>query len=128
MFSKFSIFLLAITVTGSVLAQDCELKTSAIDISECYMARYAAADKEMNSVFNAAMKSLPGEAKVKFRNAQKAWLMYRDASFAFVIEVNKGRRSYGNSVVADYKAKLVEKRVQEMKYVLAGPADPPVVW
>lgn len=130
MFSKLIsiIFMLAMTVLGSVFAKDCELEKSAVDIAECYSARYVAADKELNNVFDAAMKSLSGEAKAKFRNAQKAWLMYRDASFAFVIEVNKDRRSYGNSAIADYKAKLVEKRVREMNYVLAGPADSPVVW
>jgi len=130
MFSKVItvISILAVTISGSVFAKDCELEQSAVDIAECYSARYVAADKELNNVFNAAMKSLSGEAKTQFRNAQKAWLKYRDASVAFVIEVNKDGRSYGNSVIAAYKAKLVEKRVQEMKYVLAGPADPPVVW
>lgn len=127
MFAKFAIpiFMLTITVAGSAFAKDCANEVSAISISECYMARYTAADKEMNILFNKAMKSLSGDAKVKFQNAQRAWLKYRDASFAFVIEQNKDMRSYGNIVVATYKANFVEKRVQEMKDVLAGPADSP---
>lgn len=122
-----TIFMLALT-SSSVLAKDCQSEQSAIDIADCHMARYALADKEMNRIFNVAMKSLSGDTKVKLKDAQKAWLKYRDASFAFVIELNKNNRSYGNNVVADYKAKLVEKRVQEMKYLLAGPADSPVAW
>ena len=41
--------------------------------------------------------------------SSKAWLKYRDTGLAFAIELNKDLRSYGNVVVADYKATVVER-------------------
>ena len=62
------------------------------------------------------------------KESQRTWLRYRDAAFALSIEVNKDARSYGDVVVADYKARVVEKRVLELKYLFQSPADPPVKW
>lgn len=60
--------------------------------------------------------------------AQTAWLKYRVATFAFVIETNKDSRSYGAIAVAQCKAKVVEKRVLEPRHLLAGPEGPVVHW
>jgi uncharacterized protein YecT (DUF1311 family) len=117
-----------VVATGSAFGEDCANEASAVSIADCHTARYIAADKAMNAVYNTAMKSLSEDEKTKFRDAQRAWLKYRDASFSLIIELNKDARSYGRIVVAEYKAKLVEKRVLEMKYILAGPESPPVVW
>ena len=97
-------------------------------MADCYEARYAAADKELNRVYNAALKRLSEDEKKKFIEAQRAWVRYRDAGLALMLELNKDTRSYGSILVGDYKAKVVEKRVQELKFIMASPADPPVSW
>ena len=82
----------------------------------------------MNKVYGEAKKSLSPSAQQKLKEAQKAWLKYRDTGLVFAIELNKDLRSYGNIVVADYKATVVEKRVLELKYLMTGPEGPPVKW
>ncbi len=118
----------AIVVSSSAAAQQCANRGTTIEIVDCHEARYEAADRELNSVYNEAMRSLSGDARDKLREAQRAWLRFRDASFEFVIEANKDRGTFANVLIGDYKATLVEKRVRELKHVTSSPADPPVVW
>jgi len=123
-----ALFTVMSALSNPAIAGECANAENTVAIVDCYAARYSAADKELNAVYNEAMKSLPESGKKKFKDAQKAWLKYRDASFAFIGEANKDAGSYGGVVVADYKAKLVEKRVLELKFVLSGPEDSPVEW
>jgi uncharacterized protein YecT (DUF1311 family) len=112
----------------SLYGKDCAKEPDMIAIADCHQKRYEKADKELNKVYSEVMKDLTPEAQKKLKEAQKAWLKYRDAAFAFAIEYNKDTRSYGSVVVADYKARVVEKRVLEIKFVTQSPADPPVEW
>ena len=43
-------------------------------------------------------------------------------------ELIKDSGSYGRVVYADYKSKQVQKRVQELNYMLADPSAPMVIW
>lgn len=124
----FSIVFSLLAVSNPASAEECANQATTIAIADCHSARYDAADKELNAVYREAMKSLPDNAKNKLKDAQKAWLKYRDAGFAFMIEKNKDMGTYADVVVADYKAKFVEKRVLELKYILSSPEDSPVAW
>ena len=112
----------------SLSAQDYSKADNTLAIVACHEERYEKADKELNKVYGDAMKSLSPSAQQKLKEAQKAWLKYRDTSYALAIELNKDLRSYGNIVVVDYKATVVEKRVLELKYLFSGPEGPPIKW
>ena len=118
----------AACLSSAVQAKDCADVGGGAAMAECFEARYSAADKELNQVYSAALKKLSEGEKQKLIEAQRAWLKYRDAALAFMLEVNKDTRSYGALLYGDYRAKVVEKRVQELKFILASPADPPVAW
>jgi len=108
-------------------AKDCADEVGGA-MAACFEARYNAADRELNRVYAAALKNLSGAEKQKFIEAQRAWIRYRDASLEYMLEANKDSRSYGAIVFGDYKATIVEKRVKELKFITASPADPPVSW
>ncbi len=61
-----------------------ETYTASIDIIECHDAELKKADKELNAVYNEAMKTRPAKEKQKLKTAQQAWLKYRDAGIAFM--------------------------------------------
>lgn len=122
------IALATLTILDIAEANNCAQSGSTIDIVDCNATHYESADKELNLVYGEAMKSLSGDKKNILKEAQKAWLKYRDASIAFMIETNRDTGSYGNILISDYKAKLVEKRVLELKYILSGPEDSPIEW
>lgn len=111
-----------------ISAQDCSIADNTLAIIACHEKRYEKAVTEMNQVYGGIMKSLSPLAQQKLKESQKAWLKYRDTGLDFAIELNKDLRSYGNIVVADYKATVAEKRVLELKYLLSGPEGPPVKW
>lgn len=124
-----AIFAGLFAISNSVIAEECSSRSEdSIFIMDCLSARYKAADQELNSVYSEAMKSLSNEGKKKLEENQKAWLKYRDASVAFITEVNKNTGSTGNFIIEDYKATLVKKRASELKYVLSGPDAGPAEW
>ena len=125
---KIIIAVILVGISNGVMALDCTNAENTLAIVDCHTSRYQVADKELNSLYSKAMKSLTEPQQAKLKSAQKAWLTFRDASFAFVIEVNKDNGTYGNVVISDYKAKFVEKRVLELKYLLSSPEDAPVAW
>ena len=119
--NSYLLFTAILFAPSFAFAKDCSDAKDSVSVAECHVARYAAADKKPNQVYRAAINSLSDTEDAKPKQAQQAWLKYRDASFAFVIEINKDSRSYGSIFVADYKATFVEKRVLEIQYLLSSP-------
>lgn len=116
-------------VSNSVIAGECNSRSEdSVFIMDCLSARYKEADRKLNATYNEAMKSLSSDGKKKLEEAQKAWLKYRDASMAFITEVNRKTGSTGNFIIEDYRATLVEKRTAELKYILSGPDAGPAHW
>ena len=119
---------LALSLSIAAQAKECADEPGGSPMAECFRARYEAADAALNKVYNEALKGLSEPERTKLIEAQRAWLRYRDAGLALMIERNKDARSYGSLLVGDYKAKVTERRVQELKYIFASPAAPPVTW
>ena len=119
---------LALSLSTAAQAKECADEQAGWPMTECFNARYKAADEAMNRVYQAALKDLSEPERTKLIEAQRAWLRYRDAGLALMIERNKDARSYGSLLVGNYRAKVTERRVQELKYIFASPADPPVTW
>ena len=116
-------------VSNSVIAKECNNRSEdSVFIMDCLAARYKEAEKELKAVYDEAMKSLSSDGRQKLEVAQKAWLKYRDASMAFITEVNRKTGSTGNFIIEDYRSALVEKRAAELKYILSGPDAGPATW
>ncbi|MBF0495448.1 MAG: DUF1311 domain-containing protein [Deltaproteobacteria bacterium] len=114
--------------TGSASAGDCSQQPDTIRIVQCHNQRYQKADQELNQVYAEAMKHLTEPQKQKLKEAQRAWLKYRDTNFEFVKELNRDSGTYASIELADYQATMVEKRVLELKYLLQGPAGTITKW
>ena len=82
-------FLVLLWVSGAAMAQD--LPTDAaldrclngasttLAMNQCYATASQAWDQEMNNQYGKLMSQLTGEAKTTLRQAQRAWLSYRDS-------------------------------------------------
>jgi uncharacterized protein YecT (DUF1311 family) len=116
-----AIFTGLFVISNSVIAEECSSRSEdSVFIMDCLSARYKAADQELNAIYSEAMKSLSSDRKKKLKESQEAWLKYRDASLAFITEVNRNTGSTGNFIIEDYRATLVKKRALELKYILKG--------
>ncbi len=116
-------------ISNSVMAEECGSRSGdSVYVMDCIAERYRAADQELNELYSEALKSLSDEGKKKLEGAQKAWLKYREASLAFITEVNRKTGSTGNVIIEDYRVTLTRKRVAELKYALKGREAGPAEW
>ena len=70
-------------------------------------------DDELDAVYAQLMAQLDGEAKKGLRDAQQAWLRYREQEFKF-IRLNWNSITFGSSSVisrGDYRTAIIKDRV-----------------
>lgn len=60
------------------------------DMVECITAENKRQDARLNTVYNALMATLSTARKTQLRDAQRAWLKYRDANCAFYFDPDGG--------------------------------------
>ena len=53
------------------------------EMVDCLMAQHAHWDKELTIAYQQAMKDAPPAQKQKLRDAERAWIKYRDANCAY---------------------------------------------
>lgn len=83
----------------NVYALDCDNATSTVDMNTCAKQVQEKTEKELNVVYKKVMESLsrpdteydkPSEAKAALRNAQRAWIKFREADCKAVYIQNQG--------------------------------------
>ena len=62
---------------------ECESATTTAAMHACENERYLAAQRRLDDVYEALLKRLDSQQKVKLRRAQQAWLRCRDANAEF---------------------------------------------
>lgn len=97
------------------------------ELNSCASDEYAAADKELNQVYQGVLERYKGDAKfiVKLREAQRAWLRYRDAEFEakFPHHQEVDYLEYGNvfPMCANvYRVQLIRERITKLREWLDG--------
>lgn len=77
-------------------------------------------DGELNRAYQALRRELDDGARQQLRAAQRAWIDYRDAAFAF-IEGNWRREDFGSSAVISrggYRTRIIRDRVLTLLHYL----------
>jgi len=111
------LFLLIVT---STLAQQqkrpepCADAQSQAELNICWGKEYKAADARLNKVYGQFASKLSDEEKVQLKNAQLAWLKYRDADCEFVADQYKGG-SMRPMIAAICLADVTNARANELK-------------
>jgi uncharacterized protein YecT (DUF1311 family) len=88
--------LLSLLTSGPTLAQKrsksapCANASSQADMNDCAGREYKAADATLNQVYRQLISLLDDEEKSQLKEAQTAWLKYRDANCEFVGSQYKG--------------------------------------
>jgi len=122
-------------MTVGVMAQQSKTPKSCYDkaktqsgLNECGRADDAAADRELNRVYQRILKKYADQPLFieRLREAQRAWLKYRDAQIAMKYPAAKDDREqalYGSvypMCYATYKAELTARRSKELREWLSG--------
>jgi len=104
---------------GNALAQDqkkdpCAAGQSQAEMTMCWGKEYKAADAKLNKTYQDFMSKLDESEKVRLKNAQLAWLKYRDTNCEFVADQYKGG-SMRPMIAAMCLADVTNARVNELK-------------
>jgi uncharacterized protein YecT (DUF1311 family) len=112
--------LLLLTVCGYTLGQDkkkpfpCPNAESQAEMTICWGKEYKAADAILNQVYRQLVAKLNEEEKSQLKEAQTAWLKYRDANCDFVADQYKGG-SMRPMIAAMCLAEMTGNRSTELK-------------
>lgn len=104
---------------GETAVDPCEDAMTMIEMIDCAQERYQKADDELNEVYQELMSLLENERKELLREAQRAWLKFRDTTADFEASEVEGGSLYPLFHI-DTLAFLTEKRVEYLKKVLDG--------
>lgn len=107
--------LIFVCLVGFTLAKaDCGDPQTQLELNECAAEEYEAADKELNAVYSSYRKSLPAESKTMLKEAQSAWIKFRDLSCAFEASGSIGGSIY-HMVLSSCLAEKTRIRTEEIK-------------
>jgi uncharacterized protein YecT (DUF1311 family) len=98
---------------NSTSSAQCEHAQTTAAMRECELSRYKQADAGMTAAYQALMGKLDQTGQAKLRNAQRAWLKFRDAEADFQADSARGGTLaplIRTSVLAD----LTESRRQQL--------------
>ena len=83
----------------------------------CTYAATKSWDLQMNKYYNLTLKKLPKAQQSKFMSAQKAWLKFRDAEFAFIDDYyyNAKQGTMFSIMAEGDKMNIVKERAMQLK-------------
>ncbi|WP_370600319.1 lysozyme inhibitor LprI family protein [Pseudomonas nitroreducens] len=95
-------------------AADCANPMDQATFNACAAQEYSAADKRLNQVYNDYRQRLDARQKDGLKDAQQAWLRYRDLHCRFAASSVEGGSAYG-MVFDGCLAEVTDARVKELK-------------
>jgi uncharacterized protein YecT (DUF1311 family) len=114
MFKASPLLIAALLFPLSSHALDCKNAVTQADMNQCQSGDFAAADKQLNVLYNDYMKRLNPQQKQSMRDAQNAWLRYRDSSCKFESSGAEGGSAHA-MVMITCKARKTVVRVGELE-------------
>jgi uncharacterized protein YecT (DUF1311 family) len=98
------------------LNEPCAGMTTA-EMRNCLNQRYKQADAALNQVYQQLMPQLSKTRQIKLREAQQAWVLFRDKNAAFVASATEGGTMQPLLSLSALTS-MTEKRVAELKDLL----------
>jgi len=103
---------LAMGTAGQAAARPaaCDMDGSQRDLNACAWQRVARADAEMNRLYGQQMKRVGAESRARLRDAQRAWIAYRDKSCLYEAGPREGAGTVWPMVDALCREGLTKQR------------------
>jgi len=111
-------FGLFIPGAASAQAKDCANATTQLDMNVCAAAAQKSADQQLNKTYNTLIARIADQDAIALlRNAEKAWLAYRDQECTFETSMTVGGSVHPMMVAQCLEAKT-RARTQELQQLL----------
>ncbi|WP_027925509.1 lysozyme inhibitor LprI family protein [Pseudomonas sp. URMO17WK12:I12] len=119
MYSRFFLALAPVLFTSMAFAVDCDNATDQATMNQCAAQQNAAADKELNALYQQITTRLKAEPERKklLVGAQRAWVAFRDAECKFSASGVEGGSVYP-LIYSSCTTDLTKARVQTFRNYL----------
>jgi uncharacterized protein YecT (DUF1311 family) len=119
MYSRFFLALAPVMFTSMAFAVDCDNATDQATMNQCAAQQNAAADKELNALYQQITTRLKAESERKklLVGAQRAWVAFRDAECKFSASGVEGGSVYP-LIYSSCTTDLTKARVQTFRNYL----------
>ena len=112
---KYLIALLLLTLSAvPALAQ------SQSEMNREAAASFVKADAELNRVYAKVLAMLDDEGRAKFKAAQRAWVVFRDAQAEFEMDNEARGGSMAPLIYEGFRARITKARVAQFKELLGN--------
>lgn len=89
----------------------------------CAAQAFDVADKALDDAYKALSAKLDQEGKTKLKDAQRAWLQFRDADTALAYKSSGKDGALGGLVAANHEVDLTLERTRQLKDFLSPGGD-----
>ena len=109
-----------ITLPSFVWAEaDCKKPDARHEDIGCAVEVFDNADKALNEAYKALVVKMDQDGKAKLKEAQRAWIQFRDADTALAYQNSGEGGSLGGLIATNHKADLTLERIKELKKFLS---------
>jgi uncharacterized protein YecT (DUF1311 family) len=110
-----ALFVMSVSVPGQKQKpKPCEDAQTQADMNICWGNEYKKADAKLNQTYQQLAAMLDADEKTQLKNAENAWLKYRDTNCEFVADQYKGG-SIRPMIAAICLADVTNNRAAELK-------------
>ena len=110
-----ALVLMSVTISGQKQKpKPCEDAQTQAEMNICWGNEYKKADAALNKAYQQLSAMLDDEQKVQLKNAENAWIKYRDANCEFAADQYKGG-SIRPMIAAICLADVTNSRTTELK-------------
>lgn len=103
--------LILLVAAPAYAALDCKKAETQMEMEACAGKSLDAADRKLNAIYTKLMKQLGSADKRKLRQAQRAWIAYRDAQCAFNASGSEGG-TIQPTIILDCKEDLTNAQIE----------------
>jgi uncharacterized protein YecT (DUF1311 family) len=119
------VLLIPIMLSGADQKECMETATTQLKLNQCATSRLKAADDELNRIYQAILRKYKDDREFleKLRNAQRAWLTFRDAELEAKFPFGDKQYHYGSGypMCADlFLAQRTQERAKHLREWLDG--------
>jgi uncharacterized protein YecT (DUF1311 family) len=105
------------------VACDCSKSKNELELSFCLAAKRDANEKQLNDSYSVLMRRLSPAGKTRLRDAQRAWIKFRDAECLYAVggppSIQGRAQNSWNSAHAQCVAEVTAHRLDQLKTHLA---------
>jgi uncharacterized protein YecT (DUF1311 family) len=105
--------LFALMPASSAHAEDCGNQTTQLAMNECATRNLEAADGALNAVYGELMSKLDGDQQKRLKQAQRAWIIFRDAHCELIGSATEGG-SIHRMVISKCLMEITRDRTEQL--------------